>query len=498
MTAFYKNFYVHKNTLLVREYNNGRENRFKRKITPSYYFVTDKPSEYKTLTDQNLIKLDFDSQYEAKEWFNTYDSQRHNIFGFPHYEYTMIDQMYPGDLSTVFKMEHLTVAVIDIETQTEGGFPDIERANEKINLISISLQGNGYNGEITCFGYQPANVKDTDATYIQCVDETHMLREFVNFWVVSNIDYVTGWNVAGFDIPYICNRIEAVLGEEYMRLLSPWKIVNKRKAKGDFGREITKFEIAGINVFDYLELYKKFSGNQSESYKLDYIAQTELGDKKIDYDCSFKEFYTNHWQTFVDYNIHDVRLVRELDKKLGYLSLGCTIGYKAKIVAADVFTTVRIWDVIITNALHARKVMVPTFVNNGDSGSYGGGYVKDPIIGFFEWLISVDATSLYPSIERTLNISMETILNPALFVNISPDDIVFATPLFKQAQAIAKENNATLAANGAMFKKDKQGIIPELNEFYFNQRRSEKEIGKKHEKAAALIAKKLAERGIEV
>lgn len=298
-----------------------------------------------------------------------------------------------------------------------------------------------------------------------------------------------GWNISGFDLPYIVNRIELVLGEDFVKMLSPWKIVTKKAAKGKFGKDTIKIEIAGINIFDYLDLYKKFSSNEAESYKLDYIANLELGDSKVEYDCSFKDFYTNHWQTFVEYNIHDVRLVRQLEKKLGFISLGCTLAYKAKILPFDIFTTVRIWDVIISNALVSRNIMVPTFLSGGgDAGSYGGGYVKDPLVGYYEWLISVDATSLYPSIERTLNISMETILSPAIFITLTPDDVVFETEKYKKAKELAHSLNACLAANGAMFKKDKQGIIPELNELYFNQRKKEKELGKKYEKAAAYIS----------
>jgi len=497
MAKYYKNFYVHKNNVLVREYDNGIENRYKRRIEPSYYFETDKESEYKTLLGKSLIKMDFTSQYDAKQWFDTYETMKHKIFGFPHYEYIMMNEMYPGDLSRVFNTEHLVVGNVDIETETEYGFPDIEKANEKISLISLSLNGNGHKGEIYCFGYKDAVINDKDAKFIKCLDEKDLLKKFIQLWVSSNIDYITGWNIEGFDLPYLVNRIELVLGEDFVKMLSPWKIVTKRNAKNGFGKDTIKVEIAGINIFDYLELYKKFSGNQAESYKLDYIANLELGDKKVEYDCSFKDFYTNHWQTFVEYNIHDVRLVRKLDEKLGFISLGCTLAYKAKILPFDIFTTIRIWDVIITNALSSRKIMVPTFIS-GDSATYGGGYVKDPLSGYYEWLLSIDATSLYPSIERTFNISMETILNPTTFIPLEPNDIIFNTEKYQKARELAHSLNACLTANGAMFKKDKQGIIPELNEFYFNQRKAEKSLGKDYEKAAAHIEKVFVNRGVKV
>lgn len=549
----YKNFYVHKNMLLVREVKNGKDNRYKVPIKPSYYFVTDKTSEHKSVYKDNLIKMDFDSQYEARDWFKQYDTMKNKIFGFPNFEYNIIHKEYPGDVTSLFNMDIMTVAIFDIETEAEGrlyqknytirvkksfeqsmtisqfekmndgsylvydivandwitykescfypkgAWPNHETANEEINLISISLKGNGHNGSIKCFGTKPAFVVGADEEYIQCEDEKDLLIQFTNHWMENYPDCISGWNSTGFDIPYLIKRLEIVVGEDFSRNLSPWKLLNEKKSKTDFGKEITKYEIVGINQFDYLELYKKFTYSVSESYKLDYIASVELNDKKVEYDCTFRELYTNYYQAFVDYNIHDVRLVRKLEDKMGLLALAHAIMYKAKVTAVDVFTTVRVWDVIISNALSTRNIHVPTFLKgHGDSSKYGGGYVKDPIIGFYKWLVSIDATSLYPSIERTLDISPETMLDPSEFIALTADDVVYRTERFKQASAKAKSLNACLAANGAMFDKTSQGIIPELNEFYFNQRVIEKKLGKDYEKAAANIAKILKARGVEV
>lgn len=191
MTKYYKNFYVHKNNVLIREYDNGIENRIKRRIEPSYFFESDKETEYKTLLGKSLIKMDFNSQYDAKQWFETYESMKHKIFGFPHYEYTMINEMYPGDLSNTFNISNLVIGNIDIETKTENGFPNIETANEEITLISLSLTGAGHSGEITCFGCKDAIINEPDATFVKCIDEKDLLKRFINLWQSSNIDYIT-------------------------------------------------------------------------------------------------------------------------------------------------------------------------------------------------------------------------------------------------------------------------------------------------------------------
>lgn len=998
----YKNFYLYKNTLLVRELNDGIVSKYKLPIKPSYYFVTDKPSKFKSIYGDNLIKLDFENQYEAREWLETYKTQKKNIFGFPHHEYIQINELYPGDLSKVFNIKNFNVSVVDIETKAEGrvypltfmlstkntitgtidkmsvkdferrinegsaenllvmqeedwvkyensiyyppgGWPDHELANEEINLISLSIKGpsNKHNNDffIKTFGTKDVKLDEEDSKdteYVYCTDEHELLKLFVEYWMTLDIDIISGWNCiplsqsvwlhnkittmgkltydnkelydstlvnkfpttkkeevivklangkelksskdhifpymikdktkyisdisklpkyegtieeisklidkndiyfinklntnnnkdltirnlicnnidmltdngldviirtpkitrllgkslnysicgtkkrsmfiyrnlvnhiskdilvnelntlqkisvkredgkksieldldytlsnddlwftglwytdgtnsyktevtitntdkelmcklssylnknmpnskiyknklnaqpyysittnlnsryevllksfiynkcnvkskkninvellsqlsnsqfmsfmagcidgdgslfklennkisyrlcnynndisnfqellewngvyssisnnnilfktylpdishsskkankediyvygnissskninkqifndvyyarvkditftkkivemadietnthyfytkgtlchncAAFDIPYIIKRITQVLGEDYVKNLSPWRLVIPKTSKNDYGKEVTTFDIVGINSFDFLELYKKFSANESESYKLDYVALSELNDKKVEYDCSFRDLYTKYYDLFTKYNIHDVRLVGKLEKKLGFIALACTMLYRAKVTAQDVFTTVRIWDVIITNYALTLNKYVPTYLSdNSGAGSYGGGYVKDPLVGFYKWLLSIDATSLYPSIERTLNTSPETILAVSDFIKITPNDILNETPLYKAAKENAKQKNASLAANGALFSNEFQGIIPALNEKYFNERVIEKSLGKKYEKAAASISSILAARGVNI
>jgi DNA polymerase elongation subunit (family B) len=557
----YKNFHLHKNTILVRELKDGIVSKYKIPLKPSYYFVTDKPSQYKSIYGDNLIKMDFNNSFEAKEWADMYKTQKDKIFGFPHGEYIKIHELFPGDLSKQFNINDFNVSIIDIETQAEGrvyplsyqlkvknkitdeistltvydfeqrdtskylvmqsndwveynasiyypkgAWPDHESANEEINLISLSIKGPSNKKNkgffIKTFGTKDVvldaeDAKDTE--YVNCSNEKELLKEFVEYWSTLDIDFLSGWNSTSFDMPYLIKRIVHVFGEEYAKNLSPWKIINTKKTKNDYGKEITLFDIVGISQLDFLLLYKKFSQNEAENYKLDYIANLELDDKKVEYDCSFRELYTKHYDLFTKYNIHDVRLVGLLEKKLGFIALACTMLYRAKVTAPDVFTTVRIWDVIITNYTADRNIFVPAFLSdNSSAGSYGGGYVKDPIVGFYKWLLSIDATSLYPSIERTLNTSPETILNSSEFIKITPLDILNNTPLYLSAVDNAKQKNASLAANGALFSNEKQGIIPALNEMYFNERVVEKSLGKQYEKAASKISKILESRGVSV
>lgn len=495
---FYKNMFVHKNNLYVREFDNGIENRIKKRITPSFYFVTEKESKYKSIYGHNLIKLDFDSTYEAKEWVDQYETQKHNIFGFNNHEYVMLNQMYPGQIE--YDLDNMLIGIVDIETENEGttGFATAETAHEKINLISLTKRGLGGDSKIYCFGWGDAKIDDPDAVYVKCRDEIDLLKRFVNFWKETYVDVITAWNIS-FDIPYIVKRIEIVLGEDYCKMLSPYRIITSKVSNNLFGREYTQYFIGGVTVLDYLELYRKFKPKVQESYKLDYIAKEELKDNKVEYDCTFKEFYTNYYQKFVEYNIHDVRLVAKLDKKLGYLALAATIGFSAKVALEDVTGTVRVWDVIINNYLAKNNIHVPSYGKGRmDAGKYGGGYVKSPIVGFYEWLMSIDATSLYPSIIIKSNVSPETMVSPAEFIPLTPDDVLLKSEAYQKAIEKAIELNATLCANGAMFYKDRQGVIPELTSYYFDQRVKEKKLGKKYEGVALDIKKILKSRGVEV
>ena len=159
---------------------------------------------------------------------------------------------------------------------------------------------------------------------------------------------VTGWNIQLYDIPYICKRLNRVLGEKLMKRFSNWGLVTEGETYIN-GRKHTTFDVGGLTQLDYLDLYKKFTYKAQESYRLDYIAEVELGQKKLDHSefDTFKDFYTQGWQKFIEYNIVDVELVDRLEDKMKLIELALTMAYDAKVNYADVFYQVRMWDNII-------------------------------------------------------------------------------------------------------------------------------------------------------
>ena len=169
---------------------------------------------------------------------------------------------------------------------------------------------------------------------------------------------LTGWNIDTFDVPYLVRRMERVLGVEMTRRLSPWNVINDKSFERA-GKEILALDILGVAILDYIDLYKKFTYSAQESYKLDYIAKVELGKQKLEnpYD-TFREFYTNDWQKFVEYNVVDTELVDQLEDKMRLIELIITMAYDAKCNYADVFSAVRTWDCLIYNHLWNKNVVV--------------------------------------------------------------------------------------------------------------------------------------------
>ena len=277
-------------------------------------------------------------------------------------------------------------------------------------------------------------------------------------------DVVTGWNIQLFDIPFIAKRVDRVLGDKLAKRLSPWGLVSQKEVYIK-GRRQVFYDIGGITQLDYLDLYKKFTYTNQESYRLDHIANVELGQKKLDHSefDTFKDFYTNGWQKFVEYNIIDVELVDRLEDKMKLIELALTMAYDAKVNYNDVFYQVRMWDTIIYNYLKKKGIVIPPKVTSNKDEKYAGAYVKEPIPGVYDWVVSFDLNSLYPHLIMQYNISPETLLDER-HPTTSVDKILGEQINFEMYKDYA------VCANGAMFRKDKKGFLPELMEKMYGER----------------------------
>lgn len=481
---FYTNFFKRGNKLYVRGYTEGGvqvQNDYD--VRPTLYTeikpngCTDEPML--NMFDEQVWPNHFNTMREARDFINSYRGSGMKIWGYPHFEYAKINELFNEDIEASFS--DIKSVSIDIETMVAGPddltmdtFPNIFVPRNPINLITISYNKKQY----FTFGYKefnPLDVRPKNETYVLCKDEADMLSRFVTFFKQINPDVITGWNISGFDIPYLYNRIKTVLNENVANSLSPfgWVSVRETNFKGKVELDVN---IYGITILDYLELYKKFELSPRENYKLDVIAEIELGEKKVEYDCSFRELYENHWdEKFVPYNIQDVKLIDKLDDKLGFIELAMNIAHLSKCNFTDVYRVTRIWDNIVANYMVSQGKHVITDYSHFGS-TYEGAYVKPTIAGIYDWIASFDVSSLYPSMIIQYNISPDTILPAHTFFNITPDDIIERNERWKIANAYAKEHDVTLCANGSMYRKDKQGFIPHLIDNVMKQRKESQRL----------------------
>ena len=370
--------------------------------------------------------------------------------------------MYP-EPEVKFDISKIKLTTLDIEVKSENGFPDVESSAEEILLISIQ---DYTTKQIRTWGQGPFNNKQDNVIYKSFDSEYELLNAFINWWMIeeNTPEVITGWNIELYDIPYLSRRLERVLGEKLMKRLSPWGLVTEDEIY-IAGRKNIAYDIGGATQLDYLNLYKKFTYKAQESYRLDYIASVELGQKKLDHSefDTFKDFYTKGWQKFVEYNIIDVELVDRLEDKMKLIELAITMAYDAKANYVDVFSQVRMWDTIIYNYLKKRNIVIPPKNRSQKNEKYAGAYVKEPTPGKYDWVVSFDLNSLYPHLIMQYNISPETLIDqkhPSATVDkILAEDINFE--LYK---------DSAVCANGAMYRKDVRGFLPELMEKIYKDR----------------------------
>jgi len=460
-------FYTHVaqwgNDLLVRGVSKGERFTKRVKYEPTLYVPVKKETGWKTLEGKNVNPMKFLSIKEAKEFVDQYESQPWLVYGMTQFPYTYLSETYPKQIQ--FDSDYIKKITIDIEVECENGFPYADKAEEP--MLSITVKDHS-TGEIKVWGLYDYNTTRDDVEYIHCQDERELLARFLGWWDADHPDVVTGWNTEFFDIPYICNRIEKVLGEDAVRRLSPWGIVQSRMVNTGYGRKDQTYDILGVTDLDYLQLYKKFTYQNQESYRLDHIAFVELGERKDEnpYE-TFREWYTKDYQSFIDYNITDVELVDRLDDKMKLIDLLLTMTYEAKVNMSDAFTSVKYWDVLIYNHLREKKIVIPQKRGGSKAEKYVGAYVKEPQVGQHKWVLSFDLNSLYPHLIMQYNISPETLLPDQLNFGEGGVDAIINGKLVPSS-GIADDVTAT--PNGALFSKRKLGFLPEMMQEMYNDR----------------------------
>ena len=460
---FYTNVQMVGDNFLVRGYEDGKHFATREKFYPTLFVDSKRKTKYKTLDGLPVEPIEPGTVRDCREFIKKYNEvENFNVYGNERFIYQYISDKYP-ETELKFDIEQIKLTTIDIEVKSEYGFPDVESCAEEILLITLQ---DYTTKQIRTWGLGGFNNKQENVIYKSFRTEYELLTDFINWWMIEDNtpEVITGWNSKLYDIPYLCRRIDRILGEKLKKRMSPWGLVTEEETF-IAGRKHISYDIGGVSQLDYLDLYKKFTYKAQESYRLDYIASVELGQKKLDHSefDTFKDFYTKGWQKFVEYNIIDVELVDRLEDKMKLIELALTMAYDAKVNYEDVFYQVRMWDTIIYNYLKRRNIVIPPKNRSDKSDKYAGAYVKEPIPGKYDWVVSFDLNSLYPHLIMQYNISPETLLDtrhPSVTVDkILSEDITFE---------MYKDN--AVCANGAMYRKDVRGFLPELMEKMYNER----------------------------
>lgn len=446
-----------------------------------YAYRRSPTGKYTSLYGDNLDKI---YNFDDKE-VDLFESDVHPEMKILGEAYLESDEVSEGHRTIVF----------DIEVDSTGGFPDIMVGDKAITAIALYDE---VSNKYFCYILDPEQkVSDgshDNVTIRSFKSEENLLESFLNKWKEIDPTIVTGWNTNGFDIPYIFNRIKAVLGKQAAYSLSPINIAYQNK----FNK---KMVIAGINCLDYIDLYKKFLGVMKPSYTLGNVAKDEeLKTQKITYRGSLNDLYKNDITRYVEYNLADVKVVVELDKKYDFIYLARSVCHKGHIPYEWFQMSSRFIDGAILTYLHRKGLIAPNKPIGGreeyeemeknDEEGFVGAYVKEPTVGLYDWICSADITSLYPSTIMTLNVSPETKIGKidgwdykefsrGNMPIVRVGETTYTDSEFKDMLATKK---FSVSSNGVLYSQDKVGVVPTILDLWFKERVEYRELAKKYKK----------------
>jgi len=500
----YTNVSVQGSKILYRGIINGKRRNVKYDYKPTIFLQAQEPTEFKTLHGGDLSPMEFPTIRDAQDFIRRYqDIDNFKMYGNTKWEYNFINNQFPDEIK--WDINDLNIVPLDIEVDSEGGYADdVEDPWQPIVAIALELSQKRYVLGVPSSGWEGKYVNnDPNVTYVECETEIELLQNFIRLWSKDYPDIITGWYIKEFDIPYIINRIRRVLGPEAAKKISPWNYFYKRSFSGKFGKTQTVFVISGIATLDYMDLYRKFDlkGQSQDSYSLDNIAWVVLKKRKVNYSeyANLAELYRKNYQKFIDYNLEDMDLIRELEEKIGLISLALTWAYDSKVNFEDVFSQVRMWTVMIHNELLSRGIVGPQKQDaDVEITEYIGAYVKEPRPGRYGWVVGFDLTSLYPHLIMQYNVSPERLVEPEFYTSdmrdILSQHVTIDRLLNKEVDTFKLKNaGVTLTPNGQFFYIQEQGFLANMMQSMFEDRdmykKKMKEAKKEKEEATTVEAK---------
>lgn len=494
MSKFYTNVTKYGNNLLVRGYNDGEPFQEEVPFAPTLFVNTTEETPYKDIYGNFCMPVVKESIREMNEYIkHMKDISNVKLLGMENYIFQYISDTYKN---VKYNFDHIRTAFVDIEVYSRDGFPQPKDANAVIDAIThydsiedvyyvyglkpwskaksglVGKHKIGTSGDEELVDFEKEILDKVN--YRQYATEIDLLIGYLQKWSENPPDVVTGWNSEGFDFPYIVQRITNVLGEGSANKLSPWGRINKTLGRDKFGNERLHVDIVGVSQIDYMDAYIKFGFRPPRAfYSLDYISLVELGQNKLEYSGSHADLSDDDYQKYIDYNIKDVFLVHELNKKLALIRLIIGLSYYSCMNFQDPFSPVKMWDAIIFNKLRESKIVVPAS-NPGTRASFPGAYVKEPKPALYKWICSFDLTSLYPMLLNQYNISPETIRNK-LHTDLLINDLI-------NKLADIPNPELTTTPNGMQYTKEFKGVVPSVALEVFEARAHHKALAKEAKK----------------
>tara|TARA_R100000951_G_scaffold24316_1_gene20530 strand:- start:10414 stop:13002 length:2589 start_codon:yes stop_codon:yes gene_type:complete len=497
---FYTSVNRYGNNILYRGFEDGKRIDKKIPYMPTLFIPTNKETGWNTLQNNPVQPVTFDTMRDARDFIKKYEGvDNFPIYGTTNYVNQFLTDRFPDDIK--FDRDKVNVTSLDIEVHSEDGFPFVADAAHPVTAITMKSNQSDTYYVWGLKDYDPDKCPIEGVTaihYKKCKDEIELLLDWLSWWHDSRYcpDVVTGWNTRLFDFPYLINRVKNIIGGDVYKKFSPWGVVDQRDIV-IAGRTNIAYEMMGIQQLDYYDLFRKFgyAYGTLESYKLDHVAFTVLGDKKLSFDevGNLQNLYKQDHQLYIDYNIKDVQLIDRLEEKMGLITLAMTMAYRGGVNYSETFGTTSIWDSIIYRLLTKDQVVVPPKIPKSKE-KYPGAYVKDPMTGKHDWVCSFDLNSLYPNIIVQYNMSPETIIENEPIAQLKstykmteeeledyPDgwkplpvnveNLLGNEQVSPSADLINVSEGRAVSATGLKFRADKEGIIPRIIKQYYDERR---------------------------
>ena len=468
---FYTSVSKDKNDIVVRGYKDGKRVRHRIRDYEPTLFVIDSSgkSKWRTYDGKCVAPIKVGNTQELNQWKEKYkEIENFPIYGYERYAQQWITENFPEEIEFDFSL--FRTAYMDIEVSSEEGFPSPDTANYPVTAITLWLQGKYY----IWATQEWENKKNLNCEFFLIKDEKALLNDFIHRWQQLDIDIITGWNVRFFDLPYLHNRLSRLLGDGINKNWSPWGRAVMRETFAMQGKPQKYLDILGIATLDYIELYKKFTYTNQESYRLDHIANVELGTGKL----SFEEYGSLHtlwkhdYQLYLDYNIQDVDLVVQLEGKMKLIETAVTLTMSMKSIPDACFTQVQMWDNKIYDVLWRQQIVVPPRKDSENREQVEGAFVKEVHPGLYNWVMSFDLNSLYPHLIMQYNVSPETYLGV---------DEIPGVQAFLDRRVTKPVGGFTMTPNGAKFRIDEQGFLPKLMQQFYDDRKIFKKKMLQHE-----------------